>query len=66
MWLGEGFPKCPFADIVATGKETEPYSSIGTCAERGKPVALPKGTASCKANLWGSGYRIVEKANAAL
>ena len=33
--------------------------------ERGKPVALPTGTAPRKGRLWGSGYRRREQAKAA-
>ena len=64
MWGAEELPVSPIADIRPTGGQTAPNSSDGTTADRGKPGALPSGTASRKGRLRGVGERRMEKAKA--
>jgi hypothetical protein len=45
--------------------ERQDLRYLGTCAERGKPVVFPQGTADRKESLGDSGYRTAEEAKAA-
>ena len=54
-WSGAGIYWFPAADVAATGEQAGPNPSVGTCAERGKPVLLPQGTARREARPWECG-----------
>ena len=62
-WSGPGAPSSPGADEAPPAESCDP-PHLGTAAQRGKPVALPRGTADRKASLRGGGYRTREKAKA--
>ena len=64
--VGPGASSSPGADTVTTGGEAGPTPSMVRDAERGKPVALPAGTARREARPRGGRQRRREQANAAL
>ena len=64
--VGSGVPNSPDADRQDHRRRGEAYPIPGTHAERGKPIALPWGTADRKGRPGGSGYMKMEQAKAAL